>query len=234
MTDQPQKPFFQRLRGHVRSTLIVGVLILIPVAITYVLVRWAFDTVDGLLRPAIESLVGWSIPGFGLVALALAAYLLGLLWTKRLGRRAIRASQEFMLQIPVVGAVYGPARKLIESFTGDSAAGFKRVVIVEYPREGAWMIGFLTGITSFDSGETVGVIYLPTAPTPNSGWVAMVPVENIYDTAMTVPEAMSMVLSGGISSPLGIDLKPMDPQEADEFLEQGGMAAVTERKEEEG
>ncbi len=230
MTYQPQKPFFQRLQGHARSTLIAGVLILIPVAITYVLVKWAFDTIDGVLQPYIEPVVGRSIPGLGLIALALSAYLLGLLWTKQVGRRAIRASQEFLLRVPVVGAVYSPARKLIESFTGDSAAGFKRVVIVEYPREGAWMIGFLTGITAFDSGETVGVIYLPTAPTPNSGWVAMIPVENIYDTTMSVPEAMSMVLSGGISSPLGIDLTPMDPQEAAEFLAQGGMAAVTEGK----
>ena len=163
--------------------------------------------------------------------MALAAYFLGLIWMKQIGRRAIRASQEIMLRAPLVGAIYGPARKLIESFTGDSAAGFKRVVVVEYPREGAWMIGFLTGITGFNTGATMGVVYLPTAPTPNSGWVAMVPVENIYDTTMTVPEAMSMVLSGGISSPLGIDLKPMDLREAAEFLEQGGMAAVAEEKE---
>ena len=70
---------------------------------------------------------------------------------------------------------------------------FKRVVVVEYPKQGTWMIGFLTGISNVVPGTTMGVIYLPTAPTPNSGWVAMVPIQNIYDTTMTVREAMSMV-----------------------------------------
>ena len=77
------------------------------------------------------------------------------------------------------------------------------------------MVGFLTGFTCLDRGSYVGVIYLPTAPTPNSGWVAMVPVENIFDTTMSVQEAMSMVLSGGISSPLNIDLQNIDPQGGD-------------------
>ena len=68
MRDQSVKPSFQRLRGHVRSTFIVSALILVPVAIAYLLVSWAFSAVDGLLRPAIESLIGWSIPGLGLMS----------------------------------------------------------------------------------------------------------------------------------------------------------------------
>ena len=81
------------------------------------------------------------------------------------------------------------------------------------------MVGFLTGFTRLNMGAYVGVIYVPTAPTPNSGWVAMVPVESIYDTTMSVQEAMSMVLSGGIASPLNIELQQLDLQEAVDFLE---------------
>ena len=218
MTEEPEEVSLStKIARHVRATLIAGVLILVPVAITYVLVLWVFNNIDGLLQPFIERITDRHIPGLGLLVLLIIVYALGLVWTKRLGRRTIRTLQHFLLKIPLVGAIYGPARKLIESFTGNSTAGFKRVVVVEYPKQGTWMIGFLTGISNVVLGTTMGVIYLPTAPTPNSGWVAMVPIQNIYDTAMTVQEAMSMVLSGGISSPVQIDLKPMDPLEVAEF-----------------
>ena len=215
--EPPETSFGRNIAGHIRSTLVAGVLILVPIAITYVLLMWVFNNIDGLLQPLLERITDRHIPGLGLLVLLIIVYLLGLVWTKRLGRRSIRTLQLFLLKIPLIGAIYGPARKLIESFTGDSTAGFKRVVVVEYPKQGTWMIGFLTGISNVVPGTTMGVIYLPTAPTPNSGWVAMVPIQNIYDTTMTVREAMSMVLSGGISSPVQIDLKPMDPSEVAEF-----------------
>ena len=222
MTAEPEETSFGRkIARHIRSTLIAGVLILVPIAITYILLKWVFDNIDGLLQPLLEGITDRHIPGLGLLVLLIIVYLLGLIWTKRLGRRTIRTLQLFLLKIPLIGAVYGPARKLIESFTGDSTAGFKRVVVVEYPKQGTWMIGFLTGISNVVPGTTMGVIYLPTAPTPNSGWVAMVPIQNIYDTTMTVREAMSMVLSGGISSPVQIDLKPMNPSEVAEFATVG-------------
>ena len=221
MEEPEERSFGIKIAGHIRATLIAGVLILVPVAITYVLLFWVFNSIDGLLRPIIEEITDRHIPGLGFLVLLIIVYFLGLIWTKRLGRRTIRTLQLFLLKIPLIGAVYGPARKLIESFTGESTAGFKRVVVVEYPKQGTWMIGFLTGISNVVPGTTMGVIYLPTAPTPNSGWVAMVPIQNIYDTTMTVREAMSMVLSGGISSPVQIDLKPMDPLEVAEFATVG-------------
>ena len=221
MEEPEERSFGIKIAGHIRATFIAGVLILVPVAITYVLLFWVFNSIDGLLQPIIEEITDRHIPGLGFLVLLIIVYFLGLIWTKRLGRRTIRTLQLFLLKIPLIGAVYGPARKLIESFTGESTAGFKRVVVVEYPKQGTWMIGFLTGISNVVPGTTMGVIYLPTAPTPNSGWVAMVPIQNIYDTTMTVREAMSMVLSGGISSPVQIDLRPMDPLEVAEFASVG-------------
>lgn len=235
MTEEREKKSARgRIGGHIRRALIAGALIAVPIAVAFVLIRWAFTTIDGLLRTPVQWVVGrfvelpapdeFQIPGLGLVALLIIIYILGLIWTRRLGRRTIRTMQHLILKVPVIGAVYGPAKQLIESFTGEGAAGFKRVVVVEYPKQGTWMIGFLTGISEVVPGSTMGIIYLPTAPTPNSGWVAMVPVQHIYDTTMSVQEAMSMVLSGGIDSPIQIDLKPMDPREAAEFVALGPEA----------
>ena len=234
MEEPEERSFGMKIARHIRATLIAGVLILVPIAITYVLVFWVFNSIDGLLQPIIEEITDRHIPGLGLLVLLIIVYLLGLIWTKRLGRRTIRTLQLFLLKIPLIGAVYGPARKLIESFTGESTAGFKRVVVVEYPKQDTWMIGFLTGISNVVPGTTMGVIYLPTAPTPNSGWVAMVPIQNIYDTTMTVREAMSMVLSGGISSPVQIDLRPMDPLEVAEFATVGPPGSLSTVRPESG
>ena len=73
--------------------------------------------------------------------------------------------------------------------------------MVEYPRVGAWSIGFLTAITATSDGKQLAVVYIPTAPLPNSGWVAVVPVEEVLDTNLSVQQAMQMVFSGGIVSP---------------------------------
>ena len=103
--------------------------------------------------------------------------------------------------MPIVGAVYCPARQLIDSFLGTSDTGFKRVVLIGYPKAGTWMIGFLTATTMTKDGETV-VIYVTTAPTPNSGWVGVVPTDGVHDVDMSVQQAMSMVSSGGIVTPM--------------------------------
>ena len=121
MTEEPS--FGIKIARHVRATLIAGVLILVPIAITYVLLLWVFNSIDGLLAPVVDRSIGRHIPGLGLLVLLIIVYLLGLVWTKRLGRRSIRTLQLFLLKVPLIGAIYGPARKLIESFTGESTAG---------------------------------------------------------------------------------------------------------------
>lgn len=220
MIEQDKQPIRRKLGAHVRSTLGAGGLILVPIAITYVLIAWLFGHIDGLLQPAIQAASGRVLPGLGLLGLLIIVYLLGLLWTRRVGRRIVRTVQHYLSFIPVVGTVYGPVRQLIESFTGDSATGFNRVVVVEYPKQDTWMIGFLTGMAQLTTGNTIGIVYVPTAPTPNSGWVAMIPVQQIYDTSLSVQEAMSMVLSAGISSPIQIEMRLMDLRDAAEFFEQ--------------
>ena len=222
--------FFSKLSGHFKGTLIAGALIFLPIAIVVGLLVWIFLKIEGFVQPALHPvlapLVDRPIPGLGVITLLVLMYLFGLLWRKRLGRRIIRTIQHYIVQIPIVGSIYGPARQLMDSMRGNSAAGFKRVVIVEYPRQGAWMVGFLTGMTNVSPGTTMGVVYLPTAPMPQSGFVNLIPIQEIYDTNLSVPEAMQMVLSGGISSPLEIALKQLDPLEAMSYLEQGGMAGT--------
>ena len=187
--------------GHLRKVMAEGLIIVVPLAITFWVLRLVFNLMDGFLGPLIENTLGRDLPGIGIVAMLLLVYIAGQLWElSRLSRRMIEGVQRWVLSIPIVGAVYSPARQLIDSFSGTSDTGFKRVVLIEYPKAGTWMIGFLTATTMTKDGE-MGVIYVPTAPTPNSGWVGVVPIDGVYDVDMSVQQAMSMVLSGGIVTP---------------------------------
>ena len=187
--------------GHLRKVMAEGLIIVVPLAITFWVLRLVFNLMDGFLGPLIENTIGRDLPGIGIAAMLLLVYVAGQLWElSRLSRRMIEAIQKWLLSIPIVGAVYSPARQLIDSFSGTSDTGFKRVVMIEYPKAGTWMLGFLTATTMTTDGE-MGVIYVPTAPTPNSGWVGVVPIERVYDVDMSVQQAMSMVLSGGIVTP---------------------------------
>ena len=192
--------------GHLRKVMAEGLIIVVPLAITFWVLRLVFNLMDGFLGPLIENTIGRDLPGVGIAAMLLLVYVAGQLWElSRLSRRMIEAIQKWLLSIPIVGAVYSPARQLIDSFSGTSDTGFKRVVMIEYPKAGTWMLGFLTATTMTTDGE-MGVIYVPTAPTPNSGWVGVVPIDRVYDVDMSVQQAMSMVLSGGIVTPDEITL----------------------------
>ena len=196
----------RRITGHLRRTLIAGILLLVPVALTYVILRFIFDVVDGVLQPGIQWVSErwgeeWTVPGLGIVVAVVLIYLAGLFLTNVLGRRVVGWAQAATLRVPLMGAIYSASRQLVESFSGARQTGFKRVVMVQYPRVGAWSIGFLTAITTTVGGERFAVVYIPTAPLPNSGWVAVVPIEEVLDTDLSVQAAMQLVFSGGIVSP---------------------------------
>ncbi len=206
----------RRFMGHIRRALLAGVLLLVPLVLTYVVVRWLFVTLDGVLQPVVQWVldrygVDIGFAGLGLVLSMVLLYLAGLFFAFGPGRIAIGWGQALTLRIPIVGAIYSASRQFVESFSGSrvNETGFKRVVLIEYPRTGAWSVGFLTSLTHASEGLSLAVVYVPTAPLPNSGWVAIVPLDQVLDTDLTVPQAMRMVFSAGIVSPEHIKTSPL-------------------------
>jgi uncharacterized membrane protein len=200
----------RRLAGHLTRTVGTGLLILVPVMIAYLVLRLLFDAIDGILQPGVEAIVGRKIPGLGAVIILILIYVVGLVGAFFAGKWLIRLGQNVLSKVPVIGVVYSSARQLIESFSGSSTTGFKRVVLIEYPRAGTWTVGFLTGMTSDESGKTLALVYIPNAPIPNSGLVFMLPVQDVYDTDLSVQQALHLVLSGGIVAPPQIRKKALE------------------------
>lgn len=190
--------------AYIRNVFIQGLLVVVPIALAFWVLRFIYNIVNGIAGSAandlLESWLGFQIPGIGVVIMILLVLIVGLLMQGRTGRWFVNGTQALLMRIPIVKAIYGPAQQLFDSFTGKSDSGFKRVVLIEYPKAGTWMVGFLTATTLVD-GQEMGIVYVATAPTPNSGWVAVVPIDEVYDVDMEVGDAMNLIFSGGIKAP---------------------------------
>ena len=218
------------LGSHIRGSLISGLLLLLPIALTYLIIRFVFDLADGVLRPWIEWIVrqfgfDLTLPGPGIVAAVIVVYLIGALVSFRLGRSVVDWARASLLRIPFVGTIYSANRQLVESFSGTSVTGFKRAVLVQFPRADSWSLGFLTGITDADGVDRLIMTYVPTAPLPNSGFVVLMSPRDVLDTDLTVPEAMQLIFSGGIVSPRTIKTREIDVAEVERQMQQADVPA---------
>ncbi len=202
------RPLWAYAVGSLRGRYIAGLLILAPFLLTYVIFDWMFGVVSNLLRPLLFDWFGFRIPGtgvaiplIGLLIIVLAPLTIGTLGIYVFGQRVLFAVEAVVVRIPVIGSIFAVVQQLVASFGPGAETGFSRVVEIEYPRPGLWAIGFLTSVLDHEAGGEMGIVYVPTAPTPNSGWLAMVPMKDVYDLDMTVNQALRYALSGGVAAP---------------------------------
>ena len=207
--------FPQRLERHVLRRILSGFLVLIPLIATVLIVRYAFVYVDGIFRgdggfltPLLEGTPLY-FPGVGVVFALVILYLVGVLITARLGRKALDWQAAIITRIPVVKSIYGVAKQATDAITDPMGRQFNRVVFLEWPRRGCMALGFVTGYCESpkDGSSPVLVVYVPTVPNPTSGNLAFVPEEEVVETELTVEDAMKLVFSGGMVLPDCIRLR---------------------------
>jgi uncharacterized membrane protein len=210
---------------NIRKNIIAGLFFLLPIAITYLVLEFLFRTIDSIIQPVIEPIfnqirpgLGRRIPpGVGIIILAIFIYFAGLLGSNMLGKWIGRRVHSIFLKMPLVGLIYSTVKQLIGSFSGEGATGFKRVVMIEYPKENCWAIGFLTNIFNDENNIPMATIYLPTSPAPNTGWVLFVPIHDVYDTNLNIQEALRIVVSGGTVKPDMIKKQPISESNINEL-----------------
>lgn len=193
---------------HFQRTLGAGVLVILPIGITVLVLKFFFDLLDPVLEPLVGLLPGRSVTGTGLVALIVLVYLLGLFAALVVGRRLIGVGHRVMEVIPVVKGIYGTTRMAIEILSknqngnsnGDLDDGqqYAGVVLIEYPRAGIMSIGLITSSMLDTNGEGVLAVYIPTTPIPSSGFLVIVSASEVTRTEMSVEDAMRVVISGGV------------------------------------
>lgn len=193
-----------------RRYLIAGLLVWVPLIITWWVVISLVQFMDRTLvlippsyRP--EVLLGFHIPGLGVILALLVLLLTGLVVANFLGRRVVALGEALLDRIPLVRSVYSAVKQLLHTFLSSDSKAFRKVLLVEYPSKGLWTLAFLAGDPVGEVQEKTAksmlTVYVPTAPNPTSGYVIFVDREAVIELEMGVEEAMRMIISLGMVVP---------------------------------
>jgi|WetSurMetagenome_2_1015567.scaffolds.fasta_scaffold110025_2 uncharacterized membrane protein len=193
------------IRDIIRRHFLAGVLVVVPLIITYVVLRFLFQAVDGILSPLITKLLKHEIPGLGIIATLLIIYLVGFLTRNIFGASIVRYGERLLSKTPIIRILYSAAKQLIEAVSVPNIKTFKEVVMIEYPRRGLYAVGFATAkikLQEFNNiqKKLVGV-YIPSTPTPMTGIVVFIDEAELICLDITVEEGIKLIVSGGIVSP---------------------------------
>ncbi|MBF8176470.1 MAG: DUF502 domain-containing protein [Burkholderiaceae bacterium] len=193
-----------------RKYFVTGLLILVPLAITLWVLNLIVGTMDQslLLLPARwrpEALFGFAIPGLGTILTLLVIFLTGLATRNFIGNRVVALWESILHRIPVFNTIYSSVKQVSDTLFSSSGNAFRKALLIEYPRKGAWTIAFLTGAPGGDVrnhlvGDYVSV-YVPTTPNPTSGFFLMIPRADTVELDMSVDEALKYIVSMGVVTP---------------------------------
>lgn len=196
----------------VRNTMITGFLFLIPLFVTYILIAFLFNLLSNAGAPIINASLSllnmdrltWLSPFVPLINLILSLiliFLMGLFGTNIVGRRILAGVNALVMRLPLVRSIYGAVKQMVETFQGPDRS-FQRVVLVEYPRKGLWMMGLVAAekqdTLELTQSETLLSIFIPTTPNPTSGFLVLTPTTEVVETNYTVEEAFKFIVSSGI------------------------------------
>jgi uncharacterized membrane protein len=194
----------------VKKYLITGLLIWIPLVITIWVLKLVVDVLDQslLLLPAAwqtENWLGIHIPGLGALLTVLIVFSTGVFATNFFGAQLVELWHEVLHRIPVVNSIYSSVKQISDTLFSSSGQAFRKALLVQWPREGMWTIGFLTGVPS---GETASylppdsvAVYVPTTPNPTGGYFVIVARKDVIELEMSVDQALKYIISMGVVPP---------------------------------
>jgi len=201
-----------------KKYLIAGLLVWLPLAVTI----WVLQAVLGLINGVFVWLLGVSqavlpqgthgfiemlekIPFLGVVVLLIGLLLTGMLATNVAGQWALRQGHRMLNRIPIVKSIYSSVQQVSDTLFSSSGNAFREAVLVQYPRDRAWTIAFVTGKPGGEAAAHLGgdflSVYVPTTPNPTSGFFLMVPRAEVIPLAMSVDAALKYVISMGVVAP---------------------------------
>ena len=192
-----------------RKYLVAGLLVWVPLGITFLVIRFMLEMMDRLLlllpvewRP--ETVLGFTIPGFGLVLAVAILIITGAIGANLLGRSVLRVWEAFLARIPLVRTVYLSTKQILSSLLSTGSQSFRKVLLIEYPRKGIWTVCFQTSTAAKEIQAELDkpsiMVFVPTTPNPTSGFIMAVPVEDTRELDMDIETALKLVMSLGIAA----------------------------------
>lgn len=206
-----EKAVFMKVGAKLRAYLFTGILVTAPVAITfymaYKFIFWIDNLVNKLIpqQYQLDNYLPFTIPGLGLIVLVVALIIVGMFAAGFLGRFFLRLGEWIVYKVPLVSSVYSVLKQIFETFFSSKTQAFSKVVMLEYPRKGIWILGFVSSelkgeIKNRCTQEMINV-FIPTTPNPTSGFLIFVPKVDTIELDMSVEEGLKFVISGGLVEP---------------------------------
>ena len=183
---------------HIRTTLVAGLLAILPIGVTLFVLKFFFELLDPILGPIFDMGNVQIFPGLGLIVLLILLYVVGIITTKILSARIVNLGHKVIERIPIISSIYSTTRSGVEILSGTQGFESRGVGLVDFPRPAMKAIGLITAELGVLNGEPMVAVYIPTTPVPSSGFLIVVALSDVTPTDISVDDAMKIIVSGGI------------------------------------
>lgn len=218
-------------RTLLRTRIVAGLLTVIPIWVTWFIVKFLFDRIQPVMNPlagrVAQALVDYNkdllptevarysnliVQVLSVILMLFLLYLLGLFSANVFGARFLGWIEGVFGKVPLVKTIYRSTKQIVVTVGGGQSTYFQRVVLIEYPRPGMKVVGFLTSVVDdADTGRKIAAIFIASTPTCSTGYTQLVPLEEVSETNWTVEEAVKVVMSGGLVMPPAVRFDRIHP-----------------------
>ena len=185
---------------NLRSKLLTGIITLLPLYLTYIVLKFFFKTLNDISEPILNRL-NIEIPLLGIFLTLLLVLSIGIAVTNFLGKKFFEIGEKIVKKVPLVSSIYLSIKQILDTITNSSTDEFKGTVYIQYPRKGLWTMAFISGESISESGKTFFHLFVPTTPNPTSGFFLMIPKEDAIESNMSVEDGLKTIISGGLLAP---------------------------------
>lgn len=208
---EKEKDVFMKLGSKIKAYFFTGILVTAPVGMTfylaYKLIIWLDKLVNRVLPPEFrpDNYLPVTVPGLGIIVLVALMIVIGMFATGFLGKFFLRLGEWIVYKLPFISSIYSLIKQVFETFLSNKNRAFNKVVMLEYPRKGLWILGLVGTETGGELKDKLPSpmlnVFVPTTPNPTSGFLIFVPKSEVIEVDMSVEEAIKFIISGGIVNP---------------------------------
>lgn len=202
------------LFGGLRASFLTGIVVIAPIGLTVYLLWTVMGWIDAFVLPLVpyawrpEQYIGINLRGVGVIFFLVFTILVGWIAKGMIGRSLISWGESLVVRMPVVRSIYTGLKQIAETVFAQQDATFDKACLVEYPRKGAWAIGFIStqakgeiSRRTGEIGEKITSVFVPTTPNPTSGFLLFIPQSDVIELDMSIEDAAKLVISAGLVYP---------------------------------
>ena len=202
------------IKGTIKKNIIAGLLVTVPVSLTYIVLKFVITRIDALVVPVVSKIIGekamenfngYFVPGMGFLILIFFIFFIGLLTTNFFGKKLFNFGELVLRKIPIVRVIYITIKKVVDTVSQSNESTFKKMALVTYTRAPLKTLGIIVCDTPDSVSKNIEEpsvnVFVPTSPNPTTGFVIAVPIKDVDFLKMTVEEGLKMVISFGVVAP---------------------------------